>query len=64
MGVTIHYRGTIGEPAQIRDLQRELADIAKSMGWEYSLLDDDWTVPPNAALVHEQGPRRSQVTSD
>ena len=55
MGVTIHYRGTIDEPERIRDLQRELADIAKSMGWEHSLLDDDWTVPPNAVLVHEQG---------
>ena len=37
MGVTIHYRGIIDEPARVRDLQRELADIAKSMGWEYSL---------------------------
>ena len=55
MGVTIHYRGTIDEPARIRDLQRELADIAKSIGWEHSLLDDDWTVPPDATLVHEQG---------
>ena len=55
MGVTVHYRGTIDEPERIRDLQRELADIAKSMGWEHSLLDDDWTVPPDAVLVHEQG---------
>ena len=55
MGVTIHYRGTIDAPERIRDLQRELADIAKSMGWEHSIMDDDWTVPPNAALVHEQG---------
>ena len=55
MGITIHYRGTIDEPERIRDLQRELADIAKSMGWEHSIMDDDWTVPPNAALVHEQG---------
>ena len=55
MGVTIHYRGTIDEPERIRDLQRELADIAKSMGWEHSIMDDDWTVPPDATLVHEQG---------
>ena len=55
MGVTIHYRGTIDQPERIQDLQRELADIAKSMDWEYSLLDDDWTVPPDAALVHEHG---------
>ncbi|MCA1809631.1 MAG: hypothetical protein LC725_09310 [Lentisphaerae bacterium] len=25
------------------------------MGWVYSLLDDDWTVPPSAALVREHG---------
>ncbi len=55
MGVTIHYRGVLDEPQRIRDLQRELADFAESMGWEYSLLDDDWTVPPDAVLVHEQG---------
>jgi len=55
MGVTIHYRGTIDEPVRIRDLQREMADIAKSMGWGHSLLDDDWTVPPDATLVHERG---------
>jgi len=55
MGVTIHYRGKMDDPERVQDLQRELADIAKSMGWEHSLLDDDWTVPPDAALVHEQG---------
>jgi len=58
MGVTIHYRGTIDEPERILDLQRELADIAKSMGWEHSLRDDDWAVPPDAVLVHEQGAAR------
>lgn len=55
MGVTIHYRGSIDDPERIRDLQRELADVAKSMGWECSLLDDDWAVPPDASLVHGQG---------
>ena len=55
MGVTIHYRGTMDEPERIPDMQRELADIAQSMGWEHSLLDDDWTVPPTASLAHEQG---------
>lgn len=55
MGVTIHYRGVLDEPERIRDLQRELADMAQSMGWKHNLLDDDWTVPPNATLVHGQG---------
>ena len=55
MGVTIHYRGTLDDAERIQDLQRELADIAQSMGWEYSMLDDDWTVPPDATLVHKPG---------
>ena len=55
MGVTLHYRGNIDEPERVKDLQMELADIANSMGWKYSLLNDDWTVPPNAILVHKQG---------
>jgi len=38
MGVTIHYRGVLDEPERIRDLQRELADMAQSMGWEHRLL--------------------------
>ena len=55
MGVTIHYRGTMDEPERMPDLQRELADIAQSMGWEHRLLDDDWATPPNASLTHEHG---------
>ncbi len=55
VGITIHYRGTLENPERVQDLQRELADIAKSMGWEYRLLDDDWTMPPKATLVHEGG---------
>lgn len=55
MGVTLHYRGNIDEPERIKDLQMELADIANSMGWKYSLLNDDLSVPPNAVLVHKQG---------
>lgn len=52
MGVTIHYRGTMDDPGQIEDLQRELADIAPCMGWKTHRLDDDWDVPPSATLEH------------
>ena len=55
MGITIHYRGTLDKPERVHDLQRELADIAKSMGWEYSLLDDDWAVSPSATLSYARG---------
>ncbi len=37
MGVTIHYRGTIDEPVRIRDLRRELANMAQSKGWEHNV---------------------------
>ena len=53
MGVTIHYRGTLDDPERVRDLQREWADIAKSMGWDCHLMDDDWSMPPNAVWVHD-----------
>jgi hypothetical protein len=52
MGVTIHYRGTIDDPKRVGDLQRELTDIAESIGWKSQTLDDDWAIPPRANLVH------------
>ena len=58
MGVTIHYRGTMDDPERVIDLQRELADIAESIGWKWRVLDDDWAIPPNATLVHEGGQAR------
>jgi len=55
MGVTIHYRGTIDDPGRVGDLQRELADIAESIGWKWRAWDDDWSIPPSATLVHADG---------
>lgn len=55
MGVTLHYRGTMDDIEQVTELQSELADIAKILGWSYRLMDDDWAVLPNATLVHEHG---------
>ena len=55
MGVTIHYRGTIDDPGRVGDLQRELADIAESIGWKWRTLNDDWSIPPSATLVHAGG---------
>ena len=55
MGVTIQYRGKIDDQARVGDLQRELADIAESVGWKWHMLDDDWSIPPSAKLVHVDG---------
>lgn len=51
MGVTIHYRGKLDDPAKVDDLRRELTDIGESIGWKWQTLDDDWSLPPNATLV-------------
>ena len=55
MGATIQYRGKIDDPARVGDLQRELADIAGSIGWKWHTLDDDWSIPPSAKLAHVEG---------
>ena len=43
MGVTIHYRGKLDDSGRVGDLQRELADIAESIGWKWRVLEDDVT---------------------
>lgn len=50
MGVTIHYRGRLNDVAQLGKLCDELADIAATMGWETTRLDDDWEQPADARL--------------
>ena len=54
MGITIHYRGKLDHVGTLVDLCRELADIADLMGWESTTLDEDWSVPPDARLIHGQ----------
>ena len=55
MGVTIHYRGKLDDPGRVENLRLELADIAKSMGWKWQTLDDDWAIPPGGSMVHSDG---------
>jgi len=55
MGVTIHYRGKLDDVGRMDELTQELEDIAKSVGWTWHTLDDDWLIPPNAKLVHKGG---------
>lgn len=52
MGVTIHYRGKLDDITKLDNLCNELKDIAGWMGWETRILDDDWSDPPDARLVH------------
>jgi len=50
MGVSIHYRGQLNDKALLPDLIDEIRDIANTLDWPTTILDDDWTTPPNASM--------------
>ena len=50
MGVSIHYRGKINDIGLVEKLCDEISDIAKTMGCSSTILDDDWSIEPNATL--------------
>jgi hypothetical protein len=52
MGLTIHYKGALTDKRAIERLIDEVEDIAKSMGWDYSILDEDWGIPPDIELSY------------
>lgn len=52
MGITIHYRGTLADTGKIGMLIEEMTDIADTLHWPYSVLDDDWSKPVTADIVH------------
>lgn len=55
MGLSIHYRGQLKDRKKIYKLRKELIDISKEMGWEYTLIeknkDDKDTVPPLYGII-------------
>ena len=51
MGVSIHYRGQINDTSLLSTLCDEVGDIARTMGWPSTTLDDDWSTPPDAILT-------------
>lgn len=55
MGVTIHYRGKLDHISDESVLRNELAEFARRLGWEAQMLDEDWSEPSDAQLVHEVG---------
>lgn len=50
MGVSIHYRGRLDDTGLLPSLRDEVSDIADTMGWPSTILDNDWSIPPNAKL--------------
>jgi hypothetical protein len=41
MGITIHYKGSLRDAALTAELAEEIADICKSMGWQYETVGKD-----------------------
>lgn len=54
MGVSVHYRGRLNSTGQLSALRNELRDIASRIGWRYWILDEDWNVPAEAILAHNE----------
>jgi hypothetical protein len=55
MGVSIHYRGRLDSPDRLPAFCEKLMIIASSMGWQYLVLDEDWSIPANPVLDHSGG---------
>jgi len=51
MGVSLHYRGQLANLDDWATLQDELIDIATTLKWEWTTLDEDWTQPATAKLT-------------
>jgi len=62
MGISIHYQGRLDDLSLIVPLMDELEDIAKSIGWSSRRLDEDWTLPCTAKLVHSA--KGAEITGD
>jgi len=58
MGVTIHYRGKLGDINTLVALCDELTMVAAKMDWSYRRLDEDWSEPASASIeAVERGAR-------
>lgn len=54
MGVTIHYRGNINHKKHIDQFIVEVSDICQSMDWNYTVLDEDWSIPSSLEIDHQE----------
>jgi len=50
MGVTIHYRGKIKKKEDADVLAEEIADFAETLGWNFKIWREDWSLPNTASL--------------
>lgn len=42
MGLSIHYSGSLADPAMLPDLIMEVSDIAKTFGWKIRIFESDF----------------------
>ena len=59
MGLSIHYSGRMDDAAQLGGMCDELQDIAQTMNWVWSRMDEDWDKPNSARLA--SGPHGAEV---
>ncbi|MFO7876402.1 MAG: hypothetical protein R6U55_07485 [Desulfovermiculus sp.] len=52
MGITIHYRGKLNDPAEIDAVTDIVQQRAVAKGWSWTHIDDDWDAEVDAQLVH------------
>ncbi len=55
MGVSIHYRGALTDKRAVSQFIEEVEDIARTMQWPYTVLDEDWAHPPTAEVESREG---------
>ena len=51
MGVSIHYKGRLDDTARLPVLCDEIRDIADTINWPSTTLNDDWLQAPDARLT-------------
>jgi len=52
MGITIHYKGKLNDPAEIDTVVDFVQQRAVAKGWSWTHIDDDWEAEIDAQLVH------------
>lgn len=54
MGITIHYKGSLNDPADIDSVIDFVQQRAFAKGWDWTHMDDDWDDQVDAQLIHTQ----------
>ena len=64
MGITLHYRGRLRQPADVQSVTKEIKDICRSAGWGFQVLDFPEAEPgddPFSGLTFQPHPESESV---